>query len=83
MSELYIYPVDERKYCVGQISTKAVNNRVEKHPLDMAEASQDAASNNLPIAWARHEVPKNQRFTMSSGARFENILVITICNICA
>jgi hypothetical protein len=83
MPELYIYPVDVRKCFVGQISTKAVNNRVEKHPLDTAEASKNAGSNNLPIAWASAELPKNQGFTLSSGARFENIIAMSICNICA
>jgi hypothetical protein len=53
VAELYIYPVDLRKPNCGQliqISTKSVHNRVEKHPLDPPEASQNAAFNNLPIA---------------------------------
>jgi hypothetical protein len=69
VTQLYIYPVFlPSKLCnsaanasrddpggVFQISTKTVNNCVEKHPLDMPQASKDAASNNLPIARARRE----------------------------
>jgi hypothetical protein len=56
MLELYIYPVELRKYdrriVAIQISTKSVYNHVEKHPLDMREARRDAAFNNLLIASA-------------------------------
>jgi hypothetical protein len=62
MSELYIYPVELRK-CHGQIvaiqiSTKSVNNHVEKHPLDMREARNNAAFNNLLIARAINDALK-------------------------
>jgi hypothetical protein len=56
MTELYIYPVDSGKplftRALVQISTKTVDKHVEKHPLDMREASIDAGFNNLHIARA-------------------------------
>jgi hypothetical protein len=69
VAQLYIYPVFlpsklySSVFCaprediggVFQISTKTVNNCVEKHPLDMPQASKYAASNNLPIARASRE----------------------------